>query len=310
MFSTLNSTRMHHAERWLNFMNELWSEDTEAIEALQEMFGYHLTTDTSQQKIHLLIGPKRSGKGTIARVLRALLGSENIAAPTLASLATNFGLQTLLGKMVATILRCPLVGTDGRGGCHRTAARDLRRGRPDRGSQVPAADDLPTARAVLDSQQRTAQAQRFIRGTGEPHDRPEDGELLVREGRHKAHEPTAHRAAWHPAVGTGRLAAIDGPGHFIQPESGKESIELLEELTSPIATWVKDCCDLGPTYEVLPATLHASWVIWCGEQGNKNPTDSKVFGRDLAAALPALKIKRPRRDGERARFYVGIRLKP
>ena len=32
----------------------------------------------------LLVGPKRSGKGTIARVLTGLLGAHNTAAPTLA----------------------------------------------------------------------------------------------------------------------------------------------------------------------------------------------------------------------------------
>ena len=36
---------------------------------LQEIFGYCLTADTSQQKAFAVIGPKRSGKGTIARVV-------------------------------------------------------------------------------------------------------------------------------------------------------------------------------------------------------------------------------------------------
>ena len=40
-------------------------------------------------------------KGTIGRVLTALLGKENIAAPTLTSLTSNFGLQPLLGKLAA-----------------------------------------------------------------------------------------------------------------------------------------------------------------------------------------------------------------
>ena len=34
--------------------------------------------------MYLLVGPKRSGKGTIARVLTGLLGAHNTAAPTLA----------------------------------------------------------------------------------------------------------------------------------------------------------------------------------------------------------------------------------
>ena len=51
----------------------------------------------------LLIGPTRSGKGTIARMLTALIGSGHVAGPTLASLGTNFGLSPLLGKPLAII---------------------------------------------------------------------------------------------------------------------------------------------------------------------------------------------------------------
>src|SRR5262249_9078956 len=70
---------------------------------LQKWFGYLLTPDTRQQKILLLIGPPRSGKGTIARVLERMLGRDQVASPTLASLATNFGLWPLRGKSAALI---------------------------------------------------------------------------------------------------------------------------------------------------------------------------------------------------------------
>ena len=59
----------------------------------QEFFGYSLTPDTRQQKIALIVGPKRSGKGTLARVLVALVDRQNTVAPTLASLSQNFGLR-------------------------------------------------------------------------------------------------------------------------------------------------------------------------------------------------------------------------
>ena len=51
---------------WLQFLATVWGTDTAAIETLQEWFGYCLTPDTSQHKILLLVGPPRSGKGTIA----------------------------------------------------------------------------------------------------------------------------------------------------------------------------------------------------------------------------------------------------
>jgi putative DNA primase/helicase len=67
------------------------------------VFGYVLSGDTRLQKIFLFVGPKRGGKGTIARVLTGLLGAHHVAAPTLASLATNFGLSPLIGKPLALV---------------------------------------------------------------------------------------------------------------------------------------------------------------------------------------------------------------
>jgi len=88
---------------WQKFLQTLWPDDPDSIDTLREWFGYSLLPDTSQHKILMLIGPKRSGKETVARVLRRLVGERNSAAPTLASLGTNFGLQPLLGKTLAVI---------------------------------------------------------------------------------------------------------------------------------------------------------------------------------------------------------------
>ena len=88
---------------WLAFLRSLWSDDDESISALQQIFGYLLTGETAQQKAFLLVGPPRSGKGTIARILAKLVGSENVAGPTMASLASEFGLAPLIGKPLAVM---------------------------------------------------------------------------------------------------------------------------------------------------------------------------------------------------------------
>ena len=60
-------------EKWLEFLDQILDNDDQAKQLLQEWFGYCLTPDTSQQKILMLIGQTRSGKGTIGRVLLKLL---------------------------------------------------------------------------------------------------------------------------------------------------------------------------------------------------------------------------------------------
>ncbi len=86
---------------WLRFLDEIWGADAESIAALQEWFGYLLTPDTRYQKILMMVGPKRSGRGTIARILKALAGSNTVVNPTLSTLARPFGLSTLIGKPIA-----------------------------------------------------------------------------------------------------------------------------------------------------------------------------------------------------------------
>ena len=88
---------------WLKFLQEAFVDDKETIDALQEWFGYLLTQDTSQQKGLICVGPKRCGKGTIARVLRAVLGEHNCTGPSLAHLSSPFGLEDLIGKSLALI---------------------------------------------------------------------------------------------------------------------------------------------------------------------------------------------------------------
>jgi putative DNA primase/helicase len=89
--------------RWMRFLRQLWGRDPEVTEMLQEWFGYCLLQNTTQQKILAIIGPPRSGKSTIARVLTDLLGRDNVASPSIRSLSGSFGLWGLLDKSLAII---------------------------------------------------------------------------------------------------------------------------------------------------------------------------------------------------------------
>jgi putative DNA primase/helicase len=51
----------------------------------------------------MIVGASRSGKGTVARVWRALLDHANFVGPTLSSLKDQFGMQPLINKKAAII---------------------------------------------------------------------------------------------------------------------------------------------------------------------------------------------------------------
>ena len=86
--------------------------DKLSIGILQEWFGYALTHQTRYPNILGLTGPARSGKGVITRILYTLTGRENVASPTLLSLAGKYGLQNLARKRLTFIHHADLSKTD------------------------------------------------------------------------------------------------------------------------------------------------------------------------------------------------------
>lgn len=90
---------------WKRFLAQIYDGDDRdgEIQQTQEIFGYLLTADVSLEKAFFFIGPRRSGKGTMMRMLQHLLAITAMAGPTLKSLGTQFGLQPLIGKQVAVV---------------------------------------------------------------------------------------------------------------------------------------------------------------------------------------------------------------
>ncbi len=87
---------------WMKFLGELWPDDHASQQLLQEWFGYVLTRSTSLQKILVLVGPRRCGKGTAAWVLEELLGGRSeVDHPLMSTFGDKYGLSNMLGKRLA-----------------------------------------------------------------------------------------------------------------------------------------------------------------------------------------------------------------
>lgn len=292
---------------WIRFLHSIWPDDAACVETLQEWFGYCLTTDTRQQKALLIVGPKRSGKGTIARVLRHLVGEANAVGPTLASLGSNFGLQPMIDSSLAIVADARL---DGRSDLSSIGERILSiTGEDvltvDRKYNSPWTGQLPTRLMLLSNElprfkdASGALASRFIVLTlHQSFYSREDRGLLNRI------LPELPGILNWAVEGWNRLQKR---GYFCQPQSSDAAIEELEALASPVAAFVRDKCRLGPTEDVNCETLFNVWVEWCNKQGVKAGTSS-VFGRDLKSACPEITDFRPRTEIGRVRQYRGIGL--
>ena len=294
-------------ESWLAFLRSIWADDNQAIGVLQEIFGYALTTDTDQQKIFLMVGPKRSGKGTIARVLTAMLGRDNVTNPTFASLATNFGLAPLIDRRLAII------------GDARLSARSDQATLAERLLSISGEDGQSIDRKFRDPWHGRLQT-RFLIITNElPRISDSSGALASRFvlltmtrsflGQ-EDHALTDRLLTELPGImnwsleGLRRLRAR---GYFQQPKSSSEALREFEDLASPINAFIRDCCIIKPGVEVLCVSVFKAWKLWCEDQGRSKPGTKQMFGRDLRAAMPSLKvINRRQPDGKRQRYYEGF----
>ena len=84
---------------WHRFIEEVLP-DPDSRRLLQEIFGYCLTYDLSQQKFFLFLGDGGNGKGVITRIMRMLLGDENVSTVPLTQLGKRFYLVGTMGKLV------------------------------------------------------------------------------------------------------------------------------------------------------------------------------------------------------------------
>ena len=288
--------------RWLRFVKELWPDDEEARATLQEIAGLLLTADTSFQKIFLLVGPPRSGKGTIGHVFEWLVGRSNVAHPTMANLTTQFGLWPLIDKCLAIIPDARLGRGSQRAIEHLLSVSGEDPLTIDRKNKEHWTGRLPTRLLIMTNElprfpdASRALPSRFVILTLKH-------SFLHREQLNLKDELRSELAGifnW-ALVGLKRLREY---GCFENPKSSLEAMRQLEDLASPVTAFVRDCCVVDQKYRVLARDLFNEFKAWSEEEGIQLVAQS-VFGRYLVAAFPQV---RAGHSGD-TRYYDGIDLK-
>ncbi len=295
--------------QWLAFLRSIWADDPDTIGTVQEVFGLLLTLDVRHHKAFLLVGPPRSGKGTIARVLTEMLGRENVANPTLASLGQNFGIAPLIGKPLALIADARLGGrADGHSVTERLLSISGEDGQTvDRKHREVWEGTLPTRFLIMSNE-----LPRFVDASGALASRfvvmQMKASFLGREDQGL----TVRLLKEMPGILNWALAGLDRlnvRGHFVQPASASGMIEDLQDLASPVGAFMRERCVVGPEVSVSRDDLFHSWQEWCLSEGHQAGAQS-TFGRSLRAAVPGLGTSHPWVNGVRVRAYTGLGLAP
>lgn len=294
--------------QWIAFLSEVFGDDTESIQALQEWAGYVLSGRTNLQKGIQLVGPPRAGKGTVARILEKLIGKENSTGTTLGDIGRQFGLAGLVGKslcvigdahmenrsMASIVTRLLMI----MGGDTITVDRKNRvEWEGKMGARIMMLANKPpkfsdASGAIVDRWITVKFTKSFL-GKEDPH----------LEDRLTKELPGIFNWALEG------LQRLTDRGWFVQPASGLETIRTQRENASPVNTFVEEHAVRGEAQWITKDAFFAAWRSWCLTNNVQAVGTTAQFATDLYAAFPGIGQGQKRISGKPVRVFTGITLR-
>ena len=86
--------------RFIQFIDEICAGDNQLQTVMQEMVGYCLSHNSKAEKAFFLYGSGKNGKSVLAQIIQELVGSENVSCIALEALNNQFGIASMVNKMV------------------------------------------------------------------------------------------------------------------------------------------------------------------------------------------------------------------
>ena len=294
---------------WLKFLKQIFDGEQDQIDALQEMFGYCVSSDVSQEKVFLDIGPRRSGKDTKRHTLQSLISPKAVCGPTLDSMGTNFGMSAFIGKQLAIVggmrlgSKCDkdllaenILKLSGRG------LFTIDRKHKDHWTgSLPCkllliSNEMPKIKdtsGALASRMIIFQTRVSFYGREDPH--------LFRD---KIRPELPGILNWS-LEGLRRMHAR---GSIAEPACSIGAREELAREGSPIMAFVQECLTLDPGAVVNKDVMYSTYLDYADHNGLHRASKSWFF-RDLeTATADKVKTERVQKDGERVHNIVGAKI--
>jgi len=296
--------------RFLSFLDDTFGNDDESKKLLKWWFGYCMTQDTRFQKMLMLVGESRSGKGVLTRMLQKLVGRTAYCSMKFHRMADRFAFQDALGKSV-------LVFPDARIGGkldQSAVVADL--------LSITGEDPIPIDRKFGDSITEQLKC-RIMIVSNEPlklHDTSGAlrNRLLLINFPYARAEEDQDRNLEHsldPELPGILNWAIEGwhelqaAGRFFQPGSGIAQIETFAAQSSPMKEFIRDVCDVGSELTIPTKGLFSAWKFWTEAVGYKQGNQA-TFGKNLLSAIPTVKKVKKGARGEQRLLYQGLTVNP
>ena len=290
-----------------------WGSDTESVDCFQEILGYLMVPWTMLQKLFMIIGPKRSGKGTMGTVIKNICGRRKVVPSTIEELAQPFGLQDFPGKNVAIFSesRLPHLGDY-------TIAVER--------ALAISGEDLIVINQKYKSYLLTKLNTRLVMFMNAlPSFSENSGALVARavivkltesfidredtELSSKLTSETPEIARW-ALCGLRRLYRR---GHFKQPESALPLLDEFTRTTSPVSAFLEDCAEIGTGQSCLADDLFRLWYRWSRYHRERNIGSLSFFTNQLRSRIPNLRslqvLVKEHGKTLRRRKYIGVGIK-
>ncbi|MES2409001.1 MAG: phage/plasmid primase, P4 family [Patescibacteria group bacterium] len=300
--------------KFIGFLESIFNEsfidksNSSSIEFIRQWMGYCLTNMTWAQKILLIVGPPRSGKGTIANVMQSMLGEANYTNPSANSLIERFPLEGWVNKRLAIL-------GDARFGDKKETVKEILlqvsggdRVNIDRknksilsGVRLPTkimmiSNEIPKIRdagAALSSRFMVLKLTKSFLGN-------EDENLFERDLL-----PELPKIFWWALDGLRDLMGPIQNRKFIQPESGKDSIDQMKAYESPVSQFIKEKCTVAPSESISKEVIFNIYCLWCKDEGITH-LSYNIFCDHVLSSCHSVTARRMGSDGSRVQSFFGI----
>lgn len=296
--------------RWEEFLNEAWSNDQESKDLLMEYIGYVLSGDTKQQKYLSVIGPRRSGKGTINKIMVALLGQNNVVSPQIEELCDTFALQSWLGKPLASFSDARLTGRNTTG----VVSQMLRivGGDPvtvNRKNKEALDVFLPT-RIVMFSNEALQLSENSNALTGRMLVLQMTNSFYGKEDVELYDKLQAELSGiFNMAMSANKRRLSRVGGRFIQPKAAQATLDMASEIANPISSFIEDVLIYDANGKVDKDDLFKVYRRWSSKQNITTGTALSFKRRFIASTQDHGVVSVRDRSLVNSEYvYMGVRL--
>jgi len=295
---------------WLTFLDSSFEGNAELVRTLQQWFGYCLTYDYRFQKMLVMAGVSRSGKGLILDILEYLIGQGSVAGTTLASLAGKFGLEQIIGKKLAVI-----------GDAHHADKGAVPRSKEailsiTGGDTMPV--DMKNVKEVsLKITARLAMACNDIPMFYDNYNALENRYLVIpfKKSFYGNEDPLLPKKLKKELAGIFNWAVqglldLGREGTFFEGELSKQAKREVRARQNPIGAFAAKYCEEGDDHRVPIREVYDAYLKFC-QLDEIKPESPKIFSQRISESLPGVGrgLTYGGRNSKRSKAYLDMRLR-